>query len=490
MPGIVVNTSVRTGPSTINQSPTATWFVVGITQRGSSSGAQLVTSLSDYESIYGDYISTGVVHQQVQTFFEEGGAQVYVSRVVGASATAGVRALPATTPALTLTAVGEGSWSSNLTATITSIGSGKTLKLYLSGELVYASGETATATALVNKINSSATAAKYITAVANGGAFVDVATALAFSAGDDKVATIIDSNWTAALDDFGYDFGPGAVSMPGLVTSANIGTIHAAILSHCYQNQRMAILSTPSNYTSTQAATHSTGTLSASTYNGVATAEYGGLFWPWVKATRDDDTAIVISPEGFVAAKRSIAHNRTGSWAAYAGVVTESRWLTGLNDTVTKTISNTLDESRVNTLRIINGRVRVYGARSASNDEDNYRFLNAREMLNFIVAQSESVLEDLIFSPIDGRSALFTRVKGRLVAMLEPIRIAGGLYEAFDGTGRRIDYGYSVIVSDAINPLSQLAGGLVKAKVGVRISSIGDQIQVDVTKSNLTASVV
>jgi hypothetical protein len=485
MPGIVVNTSVRTGPSTINQSPTSTWFVVGITERGSSSGSQLVTSLSDYESIYGGYISTGVVHQQVQTFFEEGGAQVYVSRVVGASATAGVRALPASTPALTLTAVGEGSWSSNLTATITSIGSGKTLKLYLSGELVYASGEAATAAALVNKINSSATAAKYITAVANGGAFVDVASPLAFSAGDDKVATIVDANWTDAMADFGYDLGAGALSMPGFVTSANIGSVHLLMLTHCYENHRMAILSTPSNYTSTQAATHATSTLSASAY-----AEYGGLFWPWVKATRDDDTAIVISPEGFVAAKRSIAHNRTGSWAAYAGVISESRWLTGLNDTVTKTISNTLDESRVNTLRIIGGRVRVYGARSVSNDEDNYRFLNAREMLNFIVVQSESVLEDLIFSPIDGRSALFTRVKGRLVAMLEPIRIAGGLYEAFDGTGRRIDYGYSVVVSDAINPLSQLAGGLVKAKVGVRISSIGDQIQVDVTKSNLTASVV
>jgi len=73
---------------------------------------------------------------------------------------------------------------------------------------------------------------------------------------------------------------------------------------------------------------------------------------------------------------------------------------------------------------------------------------------------------------------------------LEPVRIAGGLYEAFDSSGKRIDYGYSVRVDESINPLTQLAGGLVKAKVGIRVSSIGDQIQVDVTKSNLTASVV
>jgi hypothetical protein len=74
--------------------------------------------------------------------------------------------------------------------------------------------------------------------------------------------------------------------------------------------------------------------------------------------------------------------------------------------------------------------------------------------------------------------------------MLEPIRIAGGFFEAFDTTGKRIDYGYSVQVNESINPLTQLAGGLVKAKVGIRVSSVGDQIQVDVVKSNLTASVV
>jgi hypothetical protein len=486
MPGIVVNTSVRTGPSTINQSQTASWFVVGFTERGPSTEAKLVTSLTDYESVFGDYVSYGAVHQQVQTFFEEGGAQVYVSRVVGASATAGVLQVPNTDSgtALTLTAVGQGDWSSTMTATLTALGSGKTLKLYIADDLVYASGEVATAAALVNKINGSTVASKYITATIGTGTFDNIASATQFSAGDDNRSGVTDATWTTALGDFGYDLGAGAVSMPGLVTSGNITDVHTAILDHCYENHRIAVLSTPSNYTATEAADHAES-LGSEDYS-----EYGGLFWPWVKATKDDGTAIVISPEGFVAAKRSIAHNRTGSWAAYAGVVTESRWLTGLNDTVTKTVSNTLDESRVNTLRIINGRIRVYGARSLSGDEDNYRFLNSREMLNFIVVQSEAVLEDLVFSPIDGRSALFTRVKGRLVAMLEPIRIAGGLYEAFDGTGRRIDYGYSVVVNDSINPLSQLAGGLVKAKVGVRISSIGDQIQVDVTKSNLTASVV
>lgn len=484
MPGIVVNTSVRTGPSTVNLSPTATWFVVGLTERGPSDEAKLVTSLTEYETTFGDYVSYGAVHQQVQTFFEEGGAQVYVSRVVGASATAGTLALPNTSSgtAVTLTAVGEGDWSANMTATVTALGAGKTLKLFLNGDLVYASGEVASATALVNKITSSAIAANYITATVGTGTLNNM-TSTAFSAGDDDRAAIVDADWTGALDDFGYDLGAGAVSMPGLVTSGNISDIHIAVLGHCYENHRVAILSTPSDYTSTETADHAES-LGAEDY-----AEYGGLFWPWVKITKEDGTALTISPEGFVAAKRSIAHNSIGSWAAYAGLVSESRFVTGLNATVTKITSNTLDESRANTLRVINSRVRVYGARSLSSDETNYRFLNAREMLNYIVTQAEKTLEDLIFSPIDGRNALFSKVKARLIHLLDPLRIGGGLFEAFDATGRRIDYGYSIRVDASNNPLTQLAQGLVKAKVGVRISSIGDQIQVDVTKSNLTASV-
>jgi hypothetical protein len=486
MPGIVVNTSVRTGPSTTNTAPTATWFCVGVTERGPAADPVLVTSIADYETVFGEYVSYGDVYQQVQTFFEEGGAQVYISRVVGASATSGTLALPNTTSgtALTLTAAGPGAWSSNLTATVTTLGTGKSLKMYLSGDLVYNTGECADVTALVSKINNSSTAGKYATATAGTGTIANTISAQALSAGDDDRSSIVDQDWLDALDAFDSDLGAGAVSMPGMVTSGNAETIHGDILDHCYVNHRIAILSTPSDYTATEAGNHAEA-LAAADH-----PEYGALYWPWVEMNLETGTALTISPEGFVAAKRSVAFNRGGAWAAYAGAVSESNFISGLASSVGKTVGDALDEQRCNALRIINGAVRVYGFRSLSGDEDNFRFLNAREMLNYVVVQAQAELEDLVFSPIDGRSALFTQVKGRLTSLLEPIRLAGGLYELFDATGKRIDYGYSVVVNDAINPLSQLAGGLVKAKVGIRVSAIGDQIQVDVTKSNLTASVV
>ena len=486
MPGIVVNTSVRTGPSTANVSPTATWFCVGLTERGPAAEPKLVTSIAEYETVFGDYVSYGDVYEQVQTFFEEGGAQVYVSRVVGASATAGTLTLDnnAAGTALTLTAVGPGSWSSNLSATVTTLGSGHVLKLYLNGDFVYKTGEFSTVAQAANKINASSIAAKYITAVAGTGTIAVVSSPDSFSAGDDDRAAIVDSDWTDALGAFDYDLGAGAVSLPGFVTAGNIESIHADILTHCYNNHRMAILSTPDDYTSTDVGEH------AEYLSSVDYAEYGGLFWPWVTMNLEDGTELTVSPEGYVAAKRSVAFNSVGPWSAYAGSVSKASFITGTAESVSKATGDALDEQRCNPIRMINGLPRIYGFRSLSSDEDNFRFLSAREMLNYVVIRAQSDLEDLVFSPIDGRNALFTQVRGRLVALLEPIRIAGGLYEAFDASGNRIDFGYSVVVNDTINPVSQLAGGLVKARVGIRVSSIGDQIQVDVTKSNLTASVV
>jgi hypothetical protein len=95
-----------------------------------------------------------------------------------------------------------------------------------------------------------------------------------------------------------------------------------------------------------------------------------------------------------------------------------------------------------------------------------------------------------VFQPIDGRRALFARIGSSLTAIMDRIRQAGGLYEAIDASGKIVDPGYSVQVNDSINPVSQLASGTIKAKVGARVSSIGETIEVEIVKSNLTASLV
>ena len=102
----------------------------------------------------------------------------------------------------------------------------------------------------------------------------------------------------------------------------------------------------------------------------------------------------------------------------------------------------------------------------------------------------EKRMEDYVFSTIDSRGALFHDIENGIIGILEPIRKAGGLYEAYGSDGLLLDSGYTVKVDSTNNPDSNLNNGQVTADVAVRVSAVGDKITVNVTKSNLTTGVL
>jgi len=482
MPGVVVTTAVRTGPNTTNTAPASTFFVAGIAERGSTTVAKLVNSLAEFEALYGGYVAAGTLHQQVQTFFEEGGARAYIGRVVGTGATAGSLAVTASGggTALTVTAANVGAWSDDVSVSVTAgTGANQVVKLFYNGEQVFSSGNIANAGAAAEAINNSAAATIYVSATA-----VVASATLAVQSGNLSAGAAgsapTDAQLLAGLDLFESALGAGAVAIPGQFST----DIYDGLIDHAVAYNRIALLGFDPADTASDAKD------TVANYTDVEGAEYAAFYFPHITMTGAAGTSLTISPEGFVAAKRSIAHNSVGPWQAGAGVLSAAKFVTGLATTIDKTTGDDLDDNNVNALRIIQGGVRVYGARSASGDETNFRYITARDTLNYIVVEAERRLEDLVFSTIDGRRTVFGRVEGRLIGLLEPLRNAGGLYEAFDTDGNQVDPGYSVEVTDALNPVTQLANGTVRAKVGVRVSSVADRIEVEVVKSNLTSSVV
>jgi hypothetical protein len=122
---------------------------------------------------------------------------------------------------------------------------------------------------------------------------------------------------------------------------------------------------------------------------------------------------------------------------------------------------------------------------------DNFRYITQQDTVNSIVSAAYISLEDLLFTPIDARGAVFAAVESRLLSICANMRDIGALYPAFNAaTGVQIDPGFTVKCDRTINPVSQLQEGTVKARVGIRVSAIGDKIEIDIVKSNLTASVV
>ena len=482
--GVTITTSVRTGPTNAQLAATATMFVAGITQRGPDGTSHLVTSISDFEDIFGTQVSDGWTYQTVETFFEEGGARAYVSRVVDVAAVEATKTLLDSSSAscVVLMASGVGTWanSGGLTVEVTHPGASSfKVKIKLNGATVWTTQTHTDVSEFIDEVNNNPTAAIYLTASAGSSTLIPAVLAESNFSGGTNGSGVSDGDLQSALDTFTNNLGPGAVCAPGFTSSAS----RLALLANAEEANRIAIMSFDKDYDVSDAVSE------AADFSVEDNAAYGAFFYPWVKIPNGTLTQTV-PPEGYVCGKRAMVHNRYGSWTPWAGEKTQSDFVTGVYSTMSKTEAGTLDDGNVNPIRVINGTVRVYGARSLSNDTTNYRFIIAREVLNQITYEAEQALEALLFLPIDGRRSTFAKVQSTLTAIMDRIRIGGGLYEAYDSFGKLIDPGYTVQVNDANNPLTQLATGVIKAKVGARVSSIGDKIEVQITKSNLTATLV
>lgn len=484
MPGIVIETAVRTGPNTATVRSSSQFFVVGLAERGPTDAPVRVESLEEFQLLFGDYQSYSYLHPTIQTFFEEGGTRAYVARAIGASASVGELTLAdgGGTPqdTLQLDAVGAGAWSDRLAAQVIDSSGARIVKIFLDDVEIFSTGAQTTVAALVNAINTSVAASPYVKASDLSSTNVDPLPAVLaktdFSAGDDDRAN---ADYGAALDLFNDSYGDGAVAV---VDSADE---NAAVVTHANTHNRLAILHSASGTTVSEVIDD------AAAVSAEEHAEHAAYYFPWVYVpTAVTGVTRLIPPTGYVAAKRAQAHNQTGPHAPAAGLMSRARYVVGVETDIDRVNGDLLDDGKVNAIRVLSNSVRIYGARSCSADVANFRFYTAQDVLNTVVTQAYTSLEDLVFSVLDGRNLVLGAVESRLLNLLIGLRNIGALYPAFDAGGVEVDPGFSVRCNPSINPINQLADGTIKAEVGIRVSSIGDKINVTIVKSNLTTSIV
>ena len=489
MPGVVVTTAVRSGPTGVGAIESSQMFIAGEFQRGPTDETTLVRSFSEFKAYYGEYTTSTTAWVPVKTFFENGGSRACVARAVNTDAVAASGSLAdGTDGTIDFDAHDVGTWGNDLVIAVIaadSLSGGFRITVTLDGDLLLTTPDLADVAAAVSYINTSSVS-HLVVASNNTDSTSDPAVgSVTLSGGTDGSATT-DSHYNTALGLFEYEYGAGAVCMPGQTST----TAYANLESHATSNNRIALCGFAAG---TDNATAKTNAAAAGTAAGEE-ARRMAFYHPHIKVEDPADAGltVTISPETLAAAARSKAINQAGSpHRAGAGLISAaSSYVKGVELTIDKAAGDLLDEGRVNAIRSIGGSIRVYGARSLSTDEANYRFITFQDMVNHVVVEIEDRLEDFVFSTIDSRGGLFGQIEASMVGLLDPLRISGALYEAFAADGARVDPGYSVVVNDENNPVSQLASGLVKVDVGVRVSSVGDKINVTVTKSNLTASVV
>jgi phage tail sheath protein FI len=130
-PGVYVE-EIEIGAKPIEGVSTSTAGFLGETERGVTK-PKLVTSWLEFQRVFGSYFGAGKYFPYgVEGFFRNGGQRCYIGRIVKSSATAASLAIKAgdNTDALTVRAIGEGSWGNRIVVKI-SKSTSSTFKLSL-----------------------------------------------------------------------------------------------------------------------------------------------------------------------------------------------------------------------------------------------------------------------------------------------------------------------------------------------------------------------
>lgn len=493
MPGITVTTASLPGPSSIDLLPGGRYFTVGITERGPLVPT-LLHSMGEYASIFGAWVSYGRMYDDLNTFFAEGGTEACVQRAVGPTPTTGTLnlsdevAAPSTGVSLVVSAAWPGAASANINVEVDAGAQANTFRIvvYYEGQVVESYNNLASPAAAVTAVNAvsnyiSLAVGSSTAAPPQNNPVATVAGGVALSAGSDDRAGITSATMVNALANFGADYGPGCVGIPDYDASL----IGSGVEAHCATFDRIYIGHEPQGSTVASAKTAIASLL------GTTGAEGVGIFSFWVEIPNGSGATRTIPPCGYVAACRTRALKAGGPWKNPAGEGSIARFLVNVEYAPTQADINSLDLSRISAIRKYSsisggaGGIRLYGWRSLSGDEVNYYDLTGRDTLNILSWLIGQRLQSFLFQPVDGRGQFFSQLSNAIAAILEPWRIAGGLYEAHvnnDPSQALVDPGYSIDTGPDVNTAATLGANQVNANVGVRLSPGADFINIAVTK--------
>lgn len=522
-PGVYVNTDVRTGPPVGVAPAGAALFAVGEAQYGSITTPYVCKSMAEFEYALGGRFGNGYLYDTAKTFFEEGGSRLVALRlwkdatpatpVADKVSQARFATSDAADTEVELRAKYLGVWGDSIVATFSATGNTLTIT-GLPGNRIETFSGLGSADALVAAVNHAVTGSKWVDAEVvlklagtpppSGAATITPATISLTAATAQTTITYAEveaafNPATSATQYFTSDYGAGILSAPGYgPLTADTGNdkgyeIWWYMIKNAVRYNRICLFSFGDDNMS--AATAVTCKDAFVTYIGGKTdvpattkgLEYCALYASWVNTPNGVGGSYVVPPDGYVAAARARAHTAEGPQRVAAGIISSALYVTSPVVLFSTSELDSLATASINPIRVIAGSTRVYGARSLSSDVLNWKFITYRDSCNYISYEAESRLEPHAFATIDSKKLLFSKCRGALIGYLENLRQANTLYELIDEQGNLVDPGYSVDVSEALNPTVQLANGIITAQLGVRISPVGERINLTVTKAALTS---
>ena len=498
-PGVNVTVNAPSS-SPLNNAPTGTWFVTGLTAGGPAGIAVPVTSLQTFNQYFGYYTNNVVqsrigpsgstapatLYDALDVYFREGGIVAYVSNVVGASgvAASGVLRDGSSGAIATFTATGQGTWANSasgspagLVVTATASGTGFILTIVYNGNTLATSPTLFTASDIQNWVNSLPTPGVLFSVALGTSASGPTGAPLYFTGGTDVAAA--EADWTTALTAFGTNLGSGQVSAPG--HSGVSGAGYAAVVAHAYANNRVAVLDAPVGATGASALT----TAATQAQSGATDPSYASIFAPWLVApgigsNNPGSVAPVftrtVAPSALVAANMAANDTKNDCNVSAAGVQNGNAvYATDVTATFSASDRATLNTAGVNLIRNINGTVAIYGYRSLALDSNWVALNNVRFRMQ-ILRDLDVVAEPFVFAEIDGKGQIFSRLGGAISGQCQLYWLRNSLY------GNSVNDAFNVNVGPQVNTPTTIAAGQINAQVNLRMSPQAELVSIVVTK--------
>jgi hypothetical protein len=479
--GVQVTTKLSSGPSNVG-TPSGRLHIAGLTAYGPADKSTTLDSIAKFEAVYGGRTAySSNAYDTARLYFEEGGNELVMSRVVGPAATKGLLTLKdsADVNTVKVEAKDPGAHSTGYTVQVTNSGSTFDVTVRRDGTALVTYTGLSSPADFVQKAATSpyVTVSSLGSATAAPGDNPKTLAATALSAGTDDRAAVTAQDHIDALDK-GTGTEGAAVAVPGYTVS-QIGTLLAA---HAAAKGKIALLALPATSTPDEAIAAAAGL--AADPNGA----YAGIFYPHL-IIPDGGATRTISPEGYVAAVRARAHRDTGFWQVPAGDRARTRWALGTNVQIDAIQNDALGDALVNGIVTTGSSVRLYGWQSLSTDRENLGLLTARDALNNLTLSVKNVLEPFVFATNDGKGHLRAYIESAVVGVLDPIAKRDGFYALVDAEDQEIDPGYRVSVDEALNPITAAAENKVVVQLSVRLAPTAQLIQVEIIKVPLAGTV-
>jgi hypothetical protein len=488
-PGITV-TTLNSQPPVVVPGPTGTWFVTGLSERGPLGSPVELHSMADYATFLGVRSGYASLYDALDLFFRDGGTHAYVSRVAGPGAATAELILSdrATTPQSTIRvrANSPGTWGNALKVEVQNGQGSNTYRLLVTyqGVLVETSPDlTSPADAVAWASRSAYVAVVDLASVTAAPNNIPATLAASFLAsGADDNGGVVESTWTAALDAFPADLGPGQVSAPGRTTSA----AYQALVNHAAARNRIALLDGVDTATA--------DTLVTAAQNAVAGGLDGSraaLLAPWITvpgiSTGGPLPALprTVPPSALVAARIAATDvlTQNPNTAAAGTPNGASGYALGVTQVYTDADRGKLNTAGVDVVRNIASVVQLYGFRTLSNDPQ-WTQLGWSRLRMAIQNEGQQIAAAIAqFGTIDAKGQLLGRLNGHLAGMLQKYWQIGALY------GNTATEAFTVDTSASVNTVQTAAAGQVIAVLSIRRAAMAEFTRISIVNVPLTQSV-